>query len=182
MIESNNMFVLAITGPTGSGKTTVAEKLASTLDSCANIDADHIKHMIPSGFYEDDLNPGGVSFDQWEIVGESIGLMASNFLLKGFDVIINGYIDEPAWVEIQKHVTLTSKVLLLPELDVVIARDDARSLEVRMGEQSVKRHHKYFSNDSFFDDFIKLDTTNQTVEETVAEVLKLLNASTSWNL
>ena len=173
------MFVLAITGPTGSGKTTVSEKLASSLEACVNIDADHVKHMILSGFYEDDLNPGGVSFNKWELVGESIGLMASNFLRKGFDVIINGYIDEPAWAEIQKHVTLTSKVLLLPELDVVIARDHARSLEVRMGEQSVKRHHKYFSNDSAFDDFIKLDTTYQTEDQTVAEVLKLLNVSTS---
>mgnify|MGYP003591616781 FL=1 len=47
---NSDTFVLAITGPTGSGKSTVSEKLAKQIDRCVNIDADHIKHMIVSGF------------------------------------------------------------------------------------------------------------------------------------
>ena len=47
-------FVLALTGPAGSGKSTIAEKLAKQIDRCVNIDADHIKHMIVSGFFKDE--------------------------------------------------------------------------------------------------------------------------------
>ena len=54
-------FVLALTGPAGSGKSTIAEKLAKQIDRCANIDADHIKHMIVSGFFKDDKKAGGWS-------------------------------------------------------------------------------------------------------------------------
>jgi len=169
-------IVLTITGPSGSGKSTVAEKLAKQLDHCVNIDADHIKHMIVSGFYYD-MKPNGTKkwgFNQWELVGDSIGLLARNFINAGYDVIINGYIDDPAWINLQKHVTLTHKVLLLPHLDAVIKRDAGRNEDVRMGDEAVKEHHVHFSSDSFFDDFIKLDTTDHTTEETISKILEII--------
>ena len=106
----SRLFVLAITGPTGSGKSTVGDAVAKQLHHCVNIDADYIKHMIVDGFYED-KNNAGWSFSQWELVGDSIGLLASNFLKEGYSVIINGYIDEPAWSAIEKHVELNHKKL-----------------------------------------------------------------------
>jgi predicted kinase len=167
-------FVLAITGPTGSGKSTVAEKLAKQLDRCVNIDADHIKHMIVSGFYKDGSNPGGWGFNQWGLVGDSIGLLARNFLDAGYSVIINGYIDEPAWTNLQKHVALTHKVLLLPHKDIVTTRDAGRNEDVQMGADAVSEHHQHFSNDDFFKDFVRIDTTDHKVEETVGKVLEIV--------
>ena len=166
-------LVLAITGPSGSGKSTVAEKLAKQIEQCVNIDADHIKHMIVSGFYKDD-SPGGWGFNQWGLVGDGIGLLAANFLKEGYKVIINGYIDEPAWTNIQKHVTFTHKVLLLPHLDAVTKRDEGRNVDVRMGKEAVKEHHKHFSSDGYFDDFIKLDTTEHSTDETVSRILEIV--------
>lgn len=174
-MSDETTLVLAITGPTGSGKSTVAEKLAKQIDCCVNIDADHIKHMVVSGFYKDDANAGGWGFNQWGLVGDSIGLLAANFFKEGYKVIINGYIDEPAWTNIQKHITFTHKILLLPHIDTVTQRDAGRNEDVRMGQESVKEHHRHFSGDSFFEDFIKLDTTNHSVEETVSKVLEIVN-------
>jgi hypothetical protein len=174
---SDGVFVLAITGPTGSGKSTVAEKLAKQVDRCVNIDADHIKHMIVSGFYKDETNPGGWSFNQWGLVGDSIGLLAANFLKEGYKVIINGYIDEPAWTNIQKQVTITHKVLLLPHLDTVTQRDAGRNEDVRMGKDAVNEHHAHFSSDDFFSDFMILDTTNHSANETAKKVMEILDES-----
>lgn len=167
-------IVLALTGPTGSGKTTIGEGLAKSLDKCVNIDADHIKHSIPSGFYKDDTNPGGWSYSEWELVGDSIGLLARNFLEKGFDVIVNGYIDEPAWSAIMDHVDLTHRVLLLPDLEEIVKRDAGRSEEIAMGRASVERHHKHFSTDKFFDDFTTINTSDQSVEETASTIRNIL--------
>ena len=164
-------FVLAITGPAGTGKSTIGEKAAKKLERCVNIDVDHIKHMIVSGFYKDDDNPAGWGFNQWGLVGNSIGLLAANFLGEGYSVIINGYIDEPGWTNIEKHSAINHKVLLLPQLKTIISRDSGRQNDKALGEASVKEHYKTFSTEGFYESFEKLDTTNQTIDETVDSIL-----------
>ncbi|MEI6481692.1 MAG: hypothetical protein WCO19_05340 [Candidatus Saccharibacteria bacterium] len=171
-----NRFVLAITGPAGSGKTTVGGALAKKLDRCVNIDADHIKHFVVGGFSHD-IAPDGTkkwNFNEWELVGDSIGLLAKNFQDKGFSVIINGYIDEPGWEAIQKHITLTHKVLLLPHVDTTKSRDKQRGGDKPMGEEAVQEHHDYFSTNKFYDDFVKIDSTEHDIDETVTAIVGLL--------
>jgi len=167
-------FVLALTGPAGAGKSTIGEKLAKSLERCVTIDADHIKHMIVSGFYEDSTNAGGWSFNQWGLVGDSIGLLAANFLKEGYSVVINGYIDEPGWTNIQKHIAIDKKILLLPEIETIISRDAGRNKDIAMGEASVRQHHGTFSKEAFYQDFKRVDTTYHTIEETVEHILNLV--------
>ena len=170
-------FVLALTGPAGAGKSTVGERLAKQFDKCVNIDADSVKHMVVSGFYFDKADPDKDTkwgFSEWALVGESIGLLAQNFIKHGFDVIINGYIDPPAWENIEKLVNITHKVLLLPHVDTVIARDAGRLADVQQGEASVRRHHQHFSTSPSFKDFVTIDTTKHTIDETIEEVRRAL--------
>lgn len=172
-----NHFILALTGPAGSGKTTVGERLAKQFEKCVNIDADHVKHMIVSGFYVDKdnpENPSGWNFNQWSLVGDSIGLLADNFAKAGYDVIINGYIDEPGWSNIEKHIALSHKIILLPDLVSSVSRDAGRNADSVMGEVAVAKHHETFSNDTFYADFIKVNTSDLTVDETVQKVKSLL--------
>jgi predicted kinase len=169
-------FILALTGPSGSGKSTVAAQLAKQLPKCVNIEADHIKHFIVSGFsYE--LNPDGTkkwSFDQWKLVGDSIGLLANNFLVAGYDVIINGYMDESGWSNLQKHVTLTHKIVLLPNLDITTQRDAERKGDLAMGSDMVRHHHEEFTDNTFYRDFIKFDTTPHSANETTESIAIIL--------
>lgn len=164
-------LLVAITGPAGSGKSSAAGKLAKKIEKCVNIDADHVKHMIVSGFIYDDT-PEGIK--QWELLGENIGLLAGNFQRTGYNIIINGYINEPAWDNIVKHVELTHKFLLLPDLDTVKERDSQRHKDFVMGEKAVTAHYEYFSNSDYYKDFTKLDTTNHNIEETIQAIYKEL--------
>jgi hypothetical protein len=173
-------FVLAITGPAGAGKSTIGEKVAKQFKRCVNIDADHVKHMIVSGFYVSEgspENPEGWGFGEWGLVGDSIGLLTRNFLNHDYDVIINGYIDEPAWAAIEQHVTINHKVLLLPHIDTVVERDAARLADVQMGAVMVAEHHRHFSTDEFFKNFITLDTTSQSIDETTTKIIQIVDAA-----
>jgi hypothetical protein len=165
-------FVLAITGPTGSGKTTVATELAKQINNCVNIDADTVKHMIVTGFIYGDSAEG---IPQWELLGANIGMLAKNFQDAGYGVIINGYINEPAWNNIQRCVTLDRKVLLLPHVDTITRRDAGREADIQMGEETVKEHHGYFSGAAFYQDFVKIDSTSHSLNETVQAIKDVIN-------
>ena len=171
-----NKFVTVITGPAGSGKSTVANKLAKQLTKCVNIEVDHIKHFVVSGF-KYDLAPDGTKqwrFEEWQLVGDSIGLLARNFHEIGYNVIINGYMDEDGWEATVKHIELTHKFLLLPDTKTVVDRDADRPGDLPMGKETVLKHHNDFSNNKFYDDFTKIDSTNHTTEATVEIIAKQL--------
>jgi Trm5-related predicted tRNA methylase len=115
-----------------------------------------------------------VTYSGWGLVGENIALLAKNFVSHGFNVVINGYLDVESWQEIEKRLDIDSKVLLLPDAEINIDRDAKRNEDVKMGEQAVREGRKYFNTTSYYQDFIKIDSTNHTVEETYVEIAKLL--------
>lgn len=119
-------FILAITRPVSSGKTTIAAQLAKETSHCVNIDADHVKHFI-----------------------------------------VNGYINEPAWENIQKYVTLDCKVMPLPQLDAPKQRGTDRQDGYQMGVEAATRHYNYFSTSIYYDDFTKIDSAPHSTKETV---------------
>lgn len=169
--DMSSRFALAITGPAGSGKSTIGSKLGEQIEQCVNIDVDHIKHMIVNGFVYDQSLAG---IKQWELLGKNIGLLAHNFHQSGYNVIINGYVNESAWGNIVEYIALTHKVLLLPDLATVKARDTARQEGYVVGEETVTMHHDYFSNASFCGDFTKIDSTSDTIGQTVDKAFKIL--------
>ena len=164
-------YILVITGPTGAGKTTIATELAKQVDRCVNIEVDTVKHLIITGFIYGDSAAG---VPQWELLGTNIGMLAKNFQAAGYNVIINGYINEPALDNIQKHVTLDRKVLLLPHVDTTIQRDSGRHDDIKMGEDSVREHNDYFSHTSTYNDFTKIDSTEHSVAETLRIIKEML--------
>ena len=168
-------FIIAITGPTGSGKSTVAKQIAGNMQHCVNIDVDVVKHFIHNGFVYDD-SPEGIT--QWELLGTNIGQLAVNFKQAGYNVVVNGYLNEPAWAKPQSIVSFDNKFLLLPDVQTIIERDASRSEDDTMGEKAVRTHNTFFSTDPYFDDFIKINSTEHTVQETVAIILDYVNAPT----
>ena len=173
---SEEKFIAAITGPAGSGKSTVGFLLKKQMNKCANIDVDDVKHFI--GF-KHDVTTRGIKkwrFDEWKLLGESIGLVAQKFHEAGYSILITGYLEEDAWLEIEKTIELTHKILILPKLETVISRDSSREEDIVMGSKAIKDHHNYFSDNKYFADFIKIDSTNNTKEQTVEKVKEIIEA------
>ena len=160
-------FILAITGPAGSGKSTIASRLAKEVNQCVNIDADVVKHMIVNGFiYGNDIK--GIS--QWELLGTNIGMVAKNFQDAGYNVVISGYLKDVSWENVEKYITFDHKVLLLPHINTVTQRDAGRHEDYQMGAEAVQEHHNYFSSSSFYNDFVKIDSTEHSIDETLNEI------------
>lgn len=169
-------LIIAITGPAGSGKSTVATKLAKEIENSVNIDVDLVKHFIVNGHIYGETEAG---IPQWSLLGENIGLLAKNFSAAGYQVIINGYINEPAWETLTKHVTLTYKLLLLPVLETCQSRDKERKADFVLGDKAIAEHHEYFSTARYFADFIRVDSTSDSAEETVQKIKAVLGWS-NW--
>jgi hypothetical protein len=81
------------------------------------------------------------------------------------------------WEALEKQVSLTHKILLLPHVEETKNRDKQRTSHDTMGDKAVQEHHDYFSSNAFYNDFIKIDSTKQTIDETVAAITKLLTWS-----
>lgn len=164
-------FVIAITGPTASGKSTVAKHLSKGINRCVNIDVDYVKHFVASPFIYDSSDEG---VEQWRLLGSNVGSSAEKYQKAGYNVIINGYLSVDAWKSLLSHVKLSHRVLLTLDVAKNEKRDVGRSEESIMGKGWVKKHHKFFSEEPFFRDFVLIDSTNHKVEDTVTEIARLL--------
>jgi gluconate kinase len=169
--------ITAITGPTGSGKTTVSLALAKKLDKCVFIEVDHIKHMILSGFYKE-VNENNIEkwhYSEWRLLGETIGVICNNFIDKNFNVVIGGYLHIEAWEELEKQVNIDYKFLLHPSKETIKVRDVERDSKYYMGEDAIQEHIDYIESNELFNDFTAIDSSEQTVDETVAVILDSIN-------
>ncbi len=166
-----NQKIIFITGPTGAGKSTISRMLANRLGRCANIEVDHIKHFTEFGF-PDPKNASSRHFDEWPLVGEATKRLAQFYLSEDLDLIINGYIGTQAWDNIMSDITPSHAFMLLPDLETLQKRDVSRPLDQQLGATLSEKHHTYFSSADFFDDtFEIIDTSRQTAEQTLENIL-----------
>jgi hypothetical protein len=87
-------------------------------------------------------------------------------------VIIQGHVEKQLTKFLEAATPNLIKVLLLPSIDKVIDRDSTRGSNLAMGECMVREHYKYFKNNDFAS-FTRIDSSKQSVDETVAQVWQL---------
>ncbi|PLW72456.1 hypothetical protein C0036_12520 [Streptomyces sp. DJ] len=140
------MAVLLI-GAAGAGKTTIARHWADHRPApTAHISLDDVREWVRSGFADPQSGWNEHSEAQYRLARRTCGFAARNFLANGISCIIDDAVfpDRPAvglggW---KRHVGPgLLPVVLLPGLEVVLARNAERTGNRRLSDEEVARIH-----------------------------------------
>lgn len=167
-------FVCLITGPAGSGKSSVSKALASKFERSAVIEVDTLRGMIKGGYvrpwpYNEEVEL------QASLIVKNACDMANNFLEKGFSVFIEG----TAGRKMLKQYSNFFKdkdfkvFLLMPSLDSLLTRFDDRGNNPELRERTIELHKSFLEKKDELNCQV-IDSSNQTLGETVDEIYKAI--------
>ncbi len=167
--------VIILTGPPGSGKTTVAAILASQAATpTVHLVTDQFYRAIRTGFVPPYLPEAGT---QNEVVIEVITASVSAYARGGYDVVVDGIVGpwflDPFRAMAERHELHLSYVVLRPDLDTALARARARGGgELDDAEAITGLHHAFAQLDAL--ETHVLDSTGMDASTTAAEVQRLV--------
>jgi predicted kinase len=166
--------VVVVTGVMASGKSTVAQLLATRLPRAAHVRGDVFRRMIVAGRSE--MAPGGPddALDQLRLRYRLAALVADEYAAAGFTAVLQDIVLGPALTDYVAALRSRPRylVVLAPRPDVVAAREAARDKTgyvdwtVATLDDSLRHDTPRLG--------LWLDTSEQTAEQTVDEVLSRL--------
>ena len=166
--------VVFITGIAASGKSTVADLLATRFERGVHVKGDIFRRMIVSGREEMKLAPSEGALRQLRLRYRLGAATADAFFQQGFSVVVQDVVLGPDLVNYAKSIRSRPLVVvvLAPRPEVVKQREEDREkVGYRIGHHtidqlcSVLRHETPRVG-------LWLDTSKQTPEETVDEIIR----------
>ena len=170
-----NLYI--ITGPAGSGKSTISKKLAESLDKSVLIEGDDVYHHVIGG-YVSPWKDGNHLSTFWNVCIK----MIETYLSDGFDVVFNYIVDLEDLDILQnafRNYNIKFVVLLASE-NILLERDSQRPLDCQMKERCITLLNS-FKNTNYNPNNI-LDISYLSIDETF-DIIKnnnrfLLNKNT----
>lgn len=169
--------IYLITGIMASGKSTIAQLLASKMEKGVHLRGDVFRRMIVSGRAEMSQQPTKEAINQLHLRYYLAAEAAKTYYDNGFTVILqdNYYGEELSRVMDMLGDRLLRVIVLCPDVDTIKKREAFRGKLGYIG----------FSPEDLYEVFMRdtpkiglwLDTSKQTPEETVDDILHSFEAS-----
>jgi hypothetical protein len=139
------------TGPTGAGKTTVAQAWASSRSTpTAFFDHDDARFILKAGYVKRSevaadpaLRPEGDR--QWLLAARVCEAMADEYVRSGVDFALAAFRPPGEWMGIWQRLDAMDPIVivLLPSIETTLERDAGRSGRAHTGEGSIRRAFAY---------------------------------------
>lgn len=164
--------IYLITGVMASGKSTVAELLASKLEKAVHLRGDIFRRMIVSGREDMSFEPSEEALRQLYLRYQLAANAAKTYYENGFSVVLqdNYYGAELVYMMEQLKDYPVQLVVLCPKIEVVKEREKSRG----------KIGYTGFTVENLYSDFLKetpqfgfwLDSSEQSPEQSVNDILQ----------
>jgi chloramphenicol 3-O-phosphotransferase len=170
--------VIVITGAAGAGKSSVARGIAERLGRGALVSLDQLWHMVVSGAPLPSWRGGDEAETRRfiRLTLRNAAALARNVTAAGFNCVIEGVVESTeeldALLEALGPIE-TYFVTLVPQLDVLLQRDQGRNPEQRMGERSAELHAIFQFNGEWRG--MRVDSTGLSPEQTADLILESLD-------
>jgi AAA domain len=169
-------MLVFITGPTGAGKSASAEAVADKWPgTCAVINFDHIRRLVRSGYAEPAFGWNDEAARQWELARRVSVAMARAYLSGGVSVVLEVFAtpdDFPGWQQLFGDLARKA-VALVPELDVVLARNDQRSGVTRLPNCDMRRNYEWSTGWADVPGVDVIDNSTKDIGDVAEEILRL---------
>jgi guanylate kinase len=171
-MEMKKSFICLITGPAGSGKSSVSKELVKKFERSAVIEVDILRHMIKGGYIKPWPHTEEVDL-QLSLSVKNACDMATNLLEKGFNVFIDDVVGGKLLEQYSNFFKNENfKVfLLMPSLEDLLRRFDDRGNNKELRERTIELHENFSEKQDKFNWHI-INSSGQTLDETVDEIYK----------
>jgi chloramphenicol 3-O-phosphotransferase len=175
--------VLILSGPAGSGKSSIAQQFCEMLPRSVHIKVEPLRDRAYSVLVAQPMAAGGhetgAKAEVWsgktEEAREQAADLAAAYIHTGYHVIIDDVIEAPTELKLYQD-GLTELdvriVTLMPSLEELERRDKMRPVEAQAGSR-IKEFHANMVRQLSTHSSV-LDTSHETVQETVQRILDLL--------
>jgi adenylylsulfate kinase-like enzyme len=176
-VERAPIFLL--TGTPGSGKSSVARALLQRFEFGLHLPVDDLREFVVSGISHPVPDWTEETGRQFRLARESAAFTAKLYANNGFAVVIDDVISSDDVSSIFEAVFAEfdfRKIFLQPKLEVALERSRTRTnknFDPSFLEETIRNIHTWMSAQELPKDWLKLDSSELSLEQTVDAILKL---------
>jgi len=172
----NKSFIVLITGANGAGKSSVSSAVALKTGHCALIKVDDLRRMEAGVSLKTPIQGDAAKLSTSLAIKNACAL-TSNFYESGLNVVVDcvtGGEDLKQYLDLLKDKPV-KVFLLLPTLEVLLKRFNERGGANDILQKRTENLYAKFIAGKYSSDWIVIDSSNQTLEETVDTIISKIN-------